>query len=75
MLSAVLPGCSPTDATAILEPLRTASPHGVTCSIGAAHWQAGDSASMLVNTADAALYQAKTRGRDRVVWASTHPEI
>jgi len=68
----VLPRCPPKDATAILERLRIAAPVGVTCSIGAARWRAGDSASMLVSRADAALYQAKRHGRDRLAWASAH---
>ena len=69
----VLPGCSPADATTILERLRTAAPTGVTCSIGGAHWQPGDSASMLVSKADTALYQAKSLGRNRVAWAQVTP--
>jgi diguanylate cyclase (GGDEF)-like protein len=66
----VLPGCSAAAATTILERLRTSSPEGVTCSIGAACWQAGESSSMLVTKADAALYLAKRGGRDRVAWSS-----
>lgn len=65
----VLPGCAPTDAAATLERLRNAATGEVTCSIGAARWLPGDSASMLVSKADAALYEAKRRGRDRLVWA------
>jgi diguanylate cyclase (GGDEF)-like protein len=64
----VLPGCAGGDASAILERLRTTAPTGVTCSFGAAWWRAGDSASMLVSNADAALYQAKRAGRNRVAW-------
>jgi diguanylate cyclase (GGDEF)-like protein len=64
-----LPDCSRTDARKILERLRTAAPEGVTCSLGAASWQLGNSASMLVSNADAALYQAKNLGRNRVAWA------
>lgn len=67
----VLPGCTPADAAAILERLRDAAPGEVTCSVGAASWRPGDSASMLVSKADAALYEAKRRGRDRLVWAPT----
>ena len=67
----VLPGCTTAVAATILERLRIAAPGEVTCSIGAAHWRPGDGASMLVSKADAALYEAKRRGRDRLVWAPT----
>lgn len=65
----VLPGCSRAEAEAILERLRIAAPKDVTCSLGGAPWQPGDSASMLMSNADAALYQAKRLGRNRVAWA------
>ena len=66
---AILPNCSAADGPKLLERLRTATAPGVTCSIGAATWKPGESASMLMSSADAALYQAKRLGRDRVVWA------
>ncbi len=65
----VLPQCSWHDAAPILERLRdAAAQEGVTCSLGAAPWQAGDSVSLLLGRADSALYQAKRLGRDRVAW-------
>ena len=39
----------------------------VTCSLGMAEGQAGESVDQLLKRADAALYQAKASGRDRVV--------
>lgn len=39
----------------------------VTASFGAAQWVSGDSAATLVGRADAALYEAKHTGRDKVV--------
>jgi diguanylate cyclase (GGDEF)-like protein len=68
----VLPGCSWSDATAILERLRDAAADTeVTCSMGAALRVPGDSASLLLSRADTALYQAKRLGRDRIAWAES----
>lgn len=66
----VLPSCSPADAEATLERLRVAAPTGITCSIGAAQWQTGESVSMVLRKADGALYEAKRRGRDCIVWGA-----
>ncbi len=44
---------------------------GVTCSIGAAEWEPGDTLDTLLRRADAALYEAKRAGRNRVVAADS----
>ena len=41
----------------------------VTCSLGVAEWQGGDTIDTLLHRADVALYQAKTTGRNKVVAA------
>jgi diguanylate cyclase (GGDEF)-like protein len=63
----VLPDCAPEDATAIVERLRAATPDDQTCSAGLAVWRPGESVDELVARADAALYEAKESGRDRLV--------
>ncbi len=40
----------------------------VTCSVGVAWFQIGDSAEALIDRADKALYTAKNGGRDRIVY-------
>ncbi len=44
----------------------------VTLSLGVASWSAGDSKEALIEAADAALYQAKRAGRNRVQVAERH---
>ncbi len=46
---------------------------GVTCSIGVAQWQPGDTVDTLLRRADISLYEAKHAGRNRVVAAKVFP--
>ncbi len=75
----VLPGIPLTDAVATAERLREALGNrtlldpatgervaNVTCSIGVAAHHTGESCEALLQRCDAALYQAKRTGRDRV---------
>jgi diguanylate cyclase (GGDEF)-like protein len=64
-----LPGCSLDDAIALTERLRAATPSGETCSAGIVLWDGEESGEELVGRADAALYEAKDAGRDRIVAA------
>jgi diguanylate cyclase (GGDEF)-like protein len=66
----VLPNCSLEDATELLERVRTATPAGQTASAGVAAWDGVEEPGILVSRADAALYQAKESGRDRVIVAA-----
>lgn len=53
------------DVVITVDELRTAMPARRTCSAGVAAWEPGDTASLLVNRADALLYQSKRSGRNR----------
>ncbi len=66
---AFFPGCTLDDAEAAAERLRAALPDAITCSIGVALWNRGESAFELLGRADAALYKAKAGGRDRTIVA------
>ena len=44
----------------------------ISLSIGVAQYRAGEDVSALIERADAALYRAKQRGRNRVEWLDAH---
>jgi diguanylate cyclase (GGDEF)-like protein len=64
-----LEGCDVIAAMQAAEKLRVAMPLGSTCSVGVAQWDGSESPQALVARADAALYEAKRMGRNRVVAA------
>ncbi|GAC1333338.1 MAG: hypothetical protein NVSMB17_13650 [Candidatus Dormibacteria bacterium] len=67
----ILPNTGAAEAHRIANRLRDATPHGQTASGGAAAWNGEEDLASLVARADAALYEAKVAGRDRIVVAST----
>ena len=70
----VLPGCPLDRAAALADQLRAAVGPRITCSAGVAELDPRDSRAMLINRADAALYQAKAAGRNRTAQPGTgHP--
>jgi diguanylate cyclase (GGDEF)-like protein len=64
----LLPECTLGEAEQVLERLRTATPT-VTCSVGLAEHTLGETLDELTDRADLALYQAKRKGRDRLIAA------
>ncbi|MEW6058566.1 MAG: GGDEF domain-containing protein [Actinomycetota bacterium] len=62
----LLPGCHLEMAATIAERLRRAVPEAK-CSVGVATWDGSEAAGDLFARTDAALYEAKEMGRDRVV--------
>lgn len=66
----LLPECGGvTSSLEIVERVRGATPGGLTASVGLAIWDGREPASRLAARADAALYVAKTAGRDRALAA------
>lgn len=65
--AAILPGTDLTDAAALLERLREATPGGQTVSIGYAQRDPAESAVETLRRADHALYEAKAAGRNRTM--------
>lgn len=66
---ALLPGLDAAAALPVLERLRESSPGHRTVSIGYAVREDRESASSVLRRADAALYDAKELGRDRIIAA------
>lgn len=67
----LLPGHTMHSAAGVAEILRDRLPAGRTCSVGIAARAEGDSVSLLVGRADAALNDAKRGGRNRISWGPT----
>jgi diguanylate cyclase (GGDEF)-like protein/PAS domain S-box-containing protein len=63
----LMPDCPPDEAVSLMARLRAATPRGETASVGIAYWDGSESPEAIVSRADAALYEAKYAGRDRVV--------
>jgi diguanylate cyclase (GGDEF)-like protein len=59
--------CHHQDAREVVERIRQAAPGSIRCSAGFSSWRPGESAEAVVARADAALYEAKGRGRDQTV--------
>ena len=69
----VMPDCSATDATRVLERLEAATPQQRRSSIGVAEWDDNETVEELVGRADAALMEAKRSHRGRSAWPSPGP--
>ena len=66
---AILPDCDREGAHAVVDRLLALVPAEQTCSAGIAEWDGSETATALLERADAALYEAKRKGRDRAVVA------
>ena len=77
----VLPGASPAQAQQVLDRLQAAvrnallAGQSVTFSAGVAAHRGNESMDALLSRADAALYEAKHAGRDRIALAGTETDI
>ena len=70
----LLGGCHLDKAQTIVERLRELVPRGLTCSAGLAEWDGAESEIAMMSRCDAALYEAKSRGRNRLVVAPSPAE-
>jgi diguanylate cyclase (GGDEF)-like protein len=66
----VMPDCGIEEALVAAERLRSAIGPRLTTSIGVAQWDGSESGPELIDRADAALYEAKWAGRNRVALAA-----
>lgn len=69
----LLADCGAEGAAELLEQVRRVTPAPETCSVGIATLCSNESAEELSARADAALYEAKHSGRDRIVVARVPP--
>jgi diguanylate cyclase (GGDEF)-like protein len=60
---ALLPGCPPEQAADLVQRLRDGYPLGHSFSAGIACWDGRETAELLLNRADASMYEAKTDKR------------
>jgi two-component system, cell cycle response regulator len=76
----LLVSCDLGDAVEVAESVRRTikalrftqpEPFGITCSFGVAEWESGDTIDRILRRADMAMYEAKNKGRDRVVAADS----
>jgi diguanylate cyclase (GGDEF)-like protein/PAS domain S-box-containing protein len=65
----LLPDCPVDEALTVLDRLRAATPANLTCSIGVTSSGGDETSDAILGRADAALYDAKRRGRNAVVVA------
>jgi diguanylate cyclase (GGDEF)-like protein/PAS domain S-box-containing protein len=65
----LLPDCPVEEALAVVDRLRKATPEELTCSVGLTSSIGNEDADRVLSRADAALYDAKGRGRDSIVVA------
>ncbi|WP_369793956.1 GGDEF domain-containing protein [Actinoplanes sp. SE50/110] len=66
----MLPDATAGQAHAILDRMRAATPLGQTFSAGLAEWDGTETSDELTARADAALYEAKHAGRNRIAVAA-----
>jgi diguanylate cyclase len=69
----LLPDCGISDVQRVVDKVRTATPSGVTCSVGIATWDGLEEPSALVRRADAALVAAKREPGGATVVAAGGP--
>ena len=67
--SVVLPDCKIKEALIVIERLRASTPDPATCSAGLTVCDGSEPAEAVVGRADAALYEAKRRGKNTVAVA------
>jgi diguanylate cyclase (GGDEF)-like protein len=66
----LLPHCGIGDARALIGRLVASTPANQSCSVGLAQWDGDTGADELIGLADAALYEAKRAGGNRIVVAT-----